>query len=376
MKQGFHEKQFDESTLVKLDVFRRYAREWISVLRTRTEHQFRQLNIYDFFSGPGKDAKGIHGSPLIIQAEIKAYCSSKAEQRADIPVRLMFNDANPEHIEALRQEIEKARCANSCCRFEYAAEPFSEIMPKQIPCMAEQGVANLVLMDQFGVKEVTPEVVKMLLDCGHTDILFFISSSYLRRFIDEPELKKIFQMDSSQVKNVEYRTIHRHICDYYRSQLGVHKAYVAPFSIKKGSNIYGVIFATGQRRGIEKFLDVCWKLDPSTGESNYSIDDEAIWYGQQSLFSELNVIRKVDIFEKSLVDFVQKQNRTNIELYDYCLNQGFCSMKANESLRKLQNDGSIAVIDISTGKPARKGSFYLTEAASRVTFGVSGNGAN
>jgi len=51
VKSGFHEKEFDDATLVKLRIFRQYAREWISVLLTRSSRQFGRLNIYDFFAG-------------------------------------------------------------------------------------------------------------------------------------------------------------------------------------------------------------------------------------------------------------------------------------------------------------------------------------
>ncbi len=38
MKRGFHEREFDDATQVKLQIFRRYVREWISVMLTRSDN--------------------------------------------------------------------------------------------------------------------------------------------------------------------------------------------------------------------------------------------------------------------------------------------------------------------------------------------------
>jgi hypothetical protein len=131
-----------------------------------------------------------------------------------------------------------------------------------------------------------------------------------------------------------------------------------------------LIFATRHRLGMEKFLKVCWALDPSTGEANYNIDADLAWSGEPLLWSEMNTITKVDLFERSLVEFLRKQSATNVELYGFCLEQGFCASKAKESLQKLQKEGRILVTDTSTGNAARLGSFYLQEKTVRAKFGV------
>ena len=84
----------------------------------------------------------------------------------------------------------------------------------------------------------------------------------------------------------------------------------------------------------------------------------------------MNTITKVDLFERSLVEFLRKRTATNTELYGFCLEQGFCASKANESLRKLQKEGKIMVTDAATGNAARLGSFYLQEKTLRAKFGV------
>lgn len=235
MKQRFHEKQFDDGTMVKLDIFRRYVREWISSLltRTRSGRQFAGLNVYDFFAGPGQDGAGSPGSPLIILEELKAFCQNRGELKADIPVRMVFSDKDADHIATLREAVEQVQCPRTCCRVEFSTASFADALEACLPAMRGRGQANLVLMDQFGVKEVTPEVVMSLLCCGATDVLFFISSSFIRRFIETEEIGSKFDLDPRTTKNVEYKAIHRYICDHFRSSLHGTGALVAPFSIRK-----------------------------------------------------------------------------------------------------------------------------------------------
>jgi hypothetical protein len=47
-------------------------------------------------------------------------------------------------------------------------------LAKYLPEMKGKGHANLVLMDQFGVKEATPEMANTLLACDTTDIIFYL----------------------------------------------------------------------------------------------------------------------------------------------------------------------------------------------------------
>ena len=76
--------------------------------------------------------------------------------------------------------------------------------------------------------------------------------------------------------------------------------FLAPFSIKKPSGIYGLIFGTNHTLGIEKFLRVCWKHDKLTGEANFDIDNEKINVNKPSLFSEFNISTKRQMFDESL----------------------------------------------------------------------------
>ena len=302
MKTPFHNKPFDEGTRMKLEIFRHYLREWIPVFLTDSPSTSwcRQVNVFDLFCGPGQDSEGRPGSPLIIQEEIKLYCQKNKHVKKDIPVNVFFNDADAPHIDTLKERMDNNRCPDACCHFCYYSQDFGELVENLLPVVKTRTSANLFLLDQFGVKEVSPNLVSQLLQSGTTDVLFFISSSAIRRFAEEPAFKDMFSR--SGIKSVEYNVIHRYLTGWFQKEVKLKDAYFAPFSIKKGSNIYGLIFATTHELGIEKFLQVCWNLDPSTGEANYNIDDDLAWGNKPVLFSEMNVPTKKQVFEKELLE--------------------------------------------------------------------------
>ena len=371
---GFHNRSFDDGTQLKLALFRRYIRKWLPVFLTRyggERKNFERINIYDFFAGPGYDPGGEAGSPIIIMEEIKKFCQRNPGLKANVDVRMVFNDLKQKKIDQLEKAIQQVKCSETCCRTDCTTLPFREALHKCLPEIRRSGTANLVIMDQCGVKEVTPEVIRQLAECGTTDMLFFISSSFIRRL---PELGGNIDIDTFEVKTVEYNAIHRLVCEHFRERLQGVEYYLAPFSIKKGSNIYGVIFGSRNLLGLDKFLSVCWALDSVTGQANYNIDGDLVWAGPKSLFSEYNVPRKVDLFKQDLREFIASKSPDNRDLYAFCLTHGFSPKKAGEVLKSLQEASELTVTEIATGKPARKGSFYIThdgyKDSPRVEYGV------
>lgn len=360
--KSFHEKTFDLGTQLKLALFRGYIREWIPVfLNQVNSHHPSEVNFYDFFAGPGHDVDKNPGTPLIILEEIKQFCSTN-QQLKNSSISMMFNDKNQQHIEKLQGVIRERQCNKSCCKFKFSHLPFQDAFFYHLNNIGGSNAANLIILDQFGVKEVTPEIIRHLAMCRRTDVLFFISSAFIRRFINTPELSDKFKdLAADTVKDVEYNAVHRTICSYFQTRLKDIEYYLAPFSIRKNSNIYGVIFGSSNLLGLEKFLRVCWAIDPITGEANYNIDgDFAAWSKQPSLFAKLNSVKKIDIFKKDLETFISKNSPNNHDVYKYSLMKGFPTKKANEVLKEIQKNPNLKVVTIKDGTSARKGAFYLS----------------
>ncbi len=186
--------------------------------------------------------------------------------------------------------------------------------------------------------------------------MFFISSSYLRRFITVKEIKQYFpDMSPEEIKAIPSTEIHRFVCQYYQKQVPAGKEfYLSPFSIKKGANIYGIIFGSGSLLGLEKFLKVCWNKDRISGDANYDIDKDIVRNGE-TLFPAMNVSKKVDGFRTRLTEFLQ-EFKSNNELYKFTLEYGCLPSHTKEILTILQNEGRL----LSRPSDIRKKSFYLS----------------
>ncbi len=374
----FHNEPFDEATLTKLGLFRQYSRAWLSISLThwRTPYETpEQINIFDFFAGRGKDITGASGSALIIVEEIRAYCKRHFERKSSAPVSLFFNDHDAENIANLKAHVEQLRCPKGCCQPEYTQLPFKDALEQHLPLMRRPDTANLVVMDQFGFKEVTPHVVARLAGCSMTDIIFFISSSFVYRFCETPEIQKRFAINPEDMRDIEYRTIHRHLCEYFRDKLGSQTYHLAPYSLKKGSDIYGVIFGSRYPLGLERYLKACWRLDGVTAEANYNIDGDLAWDGQQALWPDENVPKKLDIFKRELLSFVREMSPDNRELYLFCLAHGFPGSRARKVVREMIASGIIQTEPLSSTARAQAAALYLNYDAytelPRIRFRVS-----
>lgn len=350
MAKNFHNKPFDDETILKLEIFQGYIRKWLPVFLSKKS--FNAINIFDFFAGPGKDSNGTKGSPLIIIDELKRYLENPAlPATANVAIKLLFNDADPNKIVSLQNEISH----EDAFTIETTSLSFEGSFAAQKDILGLKSAAKLVILDQCGVKQITEDVFKQLINSPSTDFMFFISSSHLRRFISTNEFRRYFpDMLPEEIRNIPATDVHRFVCRYYQKIIPSDKSfYVAPFSIKKGANVYGIIFGSGLLLGLEKFLKVCWDQDGVSGEANYDIDDDMVRKGKM-LFEEMNVSRKIDLFKKRVISFSQDY-RSNNELYQFTLENGCLPMHTCEILKQLQKDGRLEAEPSDT----RKSSFYL-----------------
>ena len=225
----------------------------------------------------------------------------------------------------------------------YSSEDFESVFKQSIPLMKNRESANFLFLDQNGIKHITKEIFQIILGIQTTDFLFFISSSTLSRFNDNNDIKKYIHIPDSVLSASDYCHIHRRVLEYYREIIPKNREYyLCPFSIKKGSNIYGLIFGTGHLLGIDKFVNQCWKIDPQTGDSNFDIDNDKIDENQMTLFPEIDKPKKIQGFEKDLKNaIVSRKLSTNIEIYKYALFNGFKAEHARKVVSNLMKDSKL-----------------------------------
>jgi len=335
MGRDFHSKPFDEGTKLKLKLFEKYIKEWLPVFLVSPNYLTR-INIFDFFCGPGQDLNKNPGSPLITIKALHPYFSKIIKN--SLTVNLFLNEKSERKLRALQSLISTLKYDNKPINIEYSSYEFAEAFEKCYPLMKRVRTANFLFLDQTGIKQVTKEIFRKIADIPATDFLFFISSSTINRFYEHPEIRKFIKIPKATISDSKYLHIHRVVCDYYQSLVPQNREYyLASFSIKKGPNIYGLIFGTRHLLGIDKFLTKCWQMDPERGEANFDIDqDGLINKNQLTFFPDLNKTKKLRLFENDITHkILNKKLKTNKDIYKYTLQRGFLPRHSRDIIKQL-----------------------------------------
>lgn len=340
MPASFHEDPFDEGTLTKLELFERYAEAWLPVFLVRDKILWPKVNIFDFFAGPGTDGLGVEGSPLRLLRVLKGQ--QHLLSRPGLHVSLYLSDDDAGKIEQLRQHLSDLRAAELPITIDVQCANFASRYAALRSKIASKDSANLLIIDQFGVKEVQDELFRELTSFETTDLLFFVSSGTFRRFEKVPEVSRL--LIPGYERPGDYHRAHLAVADAYRKLIpSGRKYFVAPFSIKKGSNVYGVIFGSGHRLGMNKFLDVAWDQDKVSGEANFDVYREGIQREAPALFGEMNVPTKLKVFEEDLeLEILANRCPNEVAVIEICHLHGVRPQHAEPVLKRLK---SAKVID-------------------------------
>lgn len=154
-----------------------------------------------------------------------------------------------------------------------------------------------------------------------TDFIFFISSSFIKRFKDLDVVKSYINTNKLAFEEKKPKDCHRIIADYFRNLIPTDKEYyIHHFTIKKGTNYYGLIFGTSHTLGMEKFVKVCWVEDKNSGESNCNIDND---FEKGSLFYDpVNTTKKIRIKGELEQLIMNRKIESNIEGLKWVLSKG------------------------------------------------------
>ncbi|WP_340075839.1 three-Cys-motif partner protein TcmP [Leptobacterium sp. I13] len=350
MAKNHFEKPFDDGTKAKLEIFRNYLIEWLPVFISAYEKtHWDNIFIYDFFAGKGKDIEGTMGSPLIILDVLNEF--ERLISDTKVKINVIYNEKDEKTYKCLINNINEFTYNKEKVNISLYNKPFQELFANLYPeMMTYNKLPKLMFLDQFGIKEITTEIFKKLITFDRTDFIFFISSSFVRRFNELPEFKNYLSITKDQF--VDTRPFHSHkvVFEYYKSMVNTNYM-LAPFSIKKGINIFGLIFGSKHTLGIEKFLKVAWKINPHTGDANFNIDEEKIIDGQLSIFEENNSIKKLGLLETMLKELIlHKKEKSLYNIYLSTLYFGCLPKHCNEVLRKLEKENKIAKVKTKTEK--------------------------
>ena len=261
-ERNLHAKAFDEGTMEKLTIYREYLQEWLPVF-LHSKKPFSRIQIFDFFAGPGSDVNGHAASPVIALEEVhNALELARKQHVVPIGVDLYFNEFSKTKYSKLVKNIQVHPVFKEV-NVAFAQKDFPDAFDTWYPLMTRSGVANFIFLDQNGVKQVSTDIFSKLSSLRHTDYMFYMASSIINRFKEDPIITNPLPITKADLNRMNGTNVHTIVKEAYE-RLAKGK-YLAPFSIRKGANVYGLIFGTEHLLGLEKFLQVCWEKDKVLG---------------------------------------------------------------------------------------------------------------
>lgn len=338
-----HTKPFDEQTLTKLELFEDYAKEWIPTFVMSGQSN---VWIFDFFAGPGFDRNGIPGSPIRVLKQVEAQIGNIFAKK--VKVNLCFNEFKTTKYEFLKkscdsffdkkpemQRAQKAGLLNIACY----NEDFAILFPKLLPKI--KAFPSLVYIDQNGLRFLADQYLLELEKTETTDFLYYASSSFLLRFGNTPEFQHCLSLDIESVRRKEPKYVHQELLAQLRQKLpATTKLSLYPFTIKKNTNYYGIIFGASHPRAVDKFLKTVWKKNVINGAANFDIDDDRKKV-QLDLF-EGKHLTKIERFQECFTEMIlSEQIKTNVDAYNFVLKEGHIPQHATEVIRKLKQAGVV-----------------------------------
>lgn len=329
--KDLHEKPFDEGTIVKLELFEAYAKEW---LPTFIMSRYKEVWIFDFFAGTGYDITGTAGSSIRLLRQIKNQIGNIIQQ--NIKINICFNEYDKNKYEELFESCSRYLNDNKeiqrTIHVEFFNCDFNVLFPKCLEAI--KNFPSLVYLDQNGIKFIAEKFILELEKTNTTDFLYYISSSYFWRFGNTNAFKNVIDLDMEKVKQNPYKYIHIALLNHLKNKLPANsKLSLYPFTIKKQAGMYGVIFGAKHKRGVDKFLKTVWEMNKLNGSANFDIDDDYSKI-QLDLFEERK-LNKIDSFSKLLREkLLSRDLKTNEEIYNFALEEGhLCNQAADEVKR-------------------------------------------
>lgn len=339
----FFQNGFGDSTKAKVWLYEKYLEEFLGVWVSHrlAANTPRQIDIYDFFCGPGQDSEGNAGSPLAAYRVIQRF--GPVLRKSGQHIRLWLSDNDPASISLLKDLLSEPSQWPSNTRIEIHAMEFHDALAANNERLGR--VPTLIFADQFGVKYITPEIFRYISSLKRTDLIFFISSSMFGRFYSHENFLQYHKDIGEYLEGTPSAHIHRSVKNYYQSLVPNTGYKLAPFSLKKGANIHGLIFGTGHIAGMRKFLDVAWKADTERGEANFDVDGDQLPQenAQISLIEDNRLPKKVDLFQADLENrILSGALKTDKDIHEFSVYNGFLpTVHAREVVKKLKQENKI-----------------------------------
>ncbi len=357
----------------KVELYSTYLATFLSIMRHVSHIEL--IYLFDLFAGEGQYEDGSFGSPITACNVIKDHYFSNNKSCPNMMV--WFNDRDMSEIEPEVAKIDRVRrfaekiYKPDNVQIKYFQKDYDDLWPaalEEVDC-GEQSKA-LFFIDPYGYKDIDPDDLKQIMRAGDTEVLIFLPASHMYRFTAKAAegafpggaplrglLCKVFRDEIPHFSSVHdfIRQLSEQFCTYFGQSYNADT-----FTIERDqSNVYCLMFFTGNELGFQKMLEAKWKLDHSEG-TGHRIEKTLLLFGSMRL----------NDYPTELLEYVSSaQHRTNHELYIFGLKSGFLPKHTNSALKDLLKSKMVEKFSLD-GASAR-GNYIKYRSDRVVGFKVS-----
>ena len=355
------QKTMFEHSEVKVKLLQTYLKRYFNILNN--SKFIGDIYYFDLFSAEVIYENGGKGSPIIVLESIKnAYYTSKHKNGNSGKFHSLFNDIDNEKILTLQKNVKKLNLHYpEFGQINFSTKDYQNLVPevsKKINELNKKEKA-FVFIDPYGYKEVRISDIKSLLKKGNSEVLLFLPTHFMFRFIEGGTPESLYEFIEEIVPKDEWPKSETGLEFIENLKYGFKKylgdsIFVDTFVISREKNqFFCLFFFSSHIYGFDRMLDAKWELDEEQGRGwlfNAGIDD---------LFSIIEKEPNTKKFEDELRTFLNSGAKNNKEVYEFTLRNGHLPTHAMQILKKWQDNKEL-VSKTPTGKDGRKSAFYIS----------------
>lgn len=360
-----------EHSIAKIELYRKYLAIYLNIL-ARARY-INKIYLFDLFSGEGKDEFGEKGSPLVAVETIKHHYFSNNNTCPNIDI--IFNDSEMSEIDKSIKRIDRVKLfvdeishKPKNLLIQYEGKKFNDIQIDiiKISQKLKADERALAFIDPFGYREIEPLFLKQFLQNEKTEILLFLPIYLMYRFVNKSvkeedfpggrALRKLLnELMDGKLENLVFKS-EFHFIDVLKAKLKEYCKckYSDTFILERSKSHHFCLFFLGNnKKGLLKILEAKWDLNKDNGRGfQISNKDQATLFG--------NELIEVSNYPKLLLDYLLTGVKTNMELFDFGLEQGYLPKHTRDCLEHLGKEHTIEVV-ATDGNKVKKGAYYIDD---------------
>ena len=338
MQNKFFDEQTD-LTAAKILIYHQYIKNYLP----KVLMQFGKCFIADFFCGPGKNGNQ-DGSPLVLLDAAKSMLESPALRKKwqNPEVVVVFSDAEQNYVNNLTDALKERSYPSEIKIIGPLCESFDSVLNKTSSIFNKIVEPKFFFLDPFTYSDVTIDDVKTLIDTPASEVLLFLPTFHLYRFVscaDDVGALKSFLENFTDRGCADYADIND-FNESIRQRLltYLNLKYVRSIGLDDGSRKNALFYLTKHVTGMILMNNLVWKY------ANDGITVKARRDNEPTLFNLSTISGNFTRIKEFLQGYIkEKKELSNTEIIDVVAQRCFTNKYASEILKDMKNHGLVEV---------------------------------